>query len=123
MEEHQGITILTTNLRDNIDKAFERRLRFIVKFSLPDAQNRYSIWQKVFPKNAPCDVLDLEFLAQNFELSGASIRNIALSAAFLAADRDGVIKMTHIVKATQREYQKNGWVLRHKDLARYANEV
>ncbi len=124
MEEYEGIAILTTNFRDNIDKAFERRLRFIIKFHLPDAQNRYLIWQKIFPKNAPCDSsLDLKFLAQNFEITGASIRNIALTAAFLAADDHEVIEMIHIIQAIQREYQKMGHVLRDRDLGEYVKYI
>ncbi len=123
MEEYEGITILTTNFRDNIDKAFERRLRFIIKFNLPDAQNRHLIWQKIFPPNAPCSSLDLKFLAQNFEITGASIRNVALTAAFFAADDGGVIEMTHIIKAIQREYQKIGQLLRDRDLGQYKNYI
>jgi AAA+ superfamily predicted ATPase len=120
IEEYEGIAILTTNLRDNIDKAFERRLRFIINFNLPDAENRYLIWQKVFPENAPCSSdLDLKFLAQNFEITGANIRHIALTAAFFAADNSGVIDMNHIIQALQREYQKMGQVLRTRDLGQY----
>jgi AAA+ superfamily predicted ATPase len=120
IEEYEGIAILTTNLRDNIDKAFERRLRFIINFNLPDAENRYLIWQKVFPKNTPCSAdLDLKFLAQNFEITGANIRHIALTAAFLAVDNSGIIDMNHIIQALQREYQKMGQVLRTRDLGQY----
>ncbi|MGK7925173.1 MAG: AAA family ATPase [Spirulina sp.] len=120
MEEYEGITILTTNLRSNMDEAFERRLRFIIEFPLPDVRNRRSIWQKIFPKQAPCSPhLDLELLAQNLEITGANIRNIALTAAFLAADDKGVIEISHIIRAARREYQKIGKILRDKDLAGY----
>ena len=69
MEEYEGIAILTTNLRENIDKAFERRVRFIIKFNLPDAQNHLLIWQKIFLQNAPRDSdLDLEFIAKTLRL-------------------------------------------------------
>ncbi|BAY84787.1 ATPase central domain-containing protein [Calothrix parasitica NIES-267] len=120
MEEYEGIAILTTNARSNMDEAFERRLRFIIEFQLPDAKNRHLIWQRTFPENAPCSPdLDLEFLAQNFEITGANIRNIALSAAFLAADDGGIIEMVHLVRAMRREYQKMGQVLRDKDLGEY----
>ena len=120
MEEYEGIAILTTNARSNMDEAFERRLRFIIEFQLPDANYRYLIWQRIFPKNAPCNPdLDFEFLAQNFEITGANIRNIALSAAFLAADDGGVIEMVHLIRAIRREYQKMGQVLRDKDLGEY----
>lgn len=120
MEEYEGIAILTTNARSNMDEAFERRLRFIIEFQLPDTKNRHLIWQRTFPENAPCSPdLDLEFLAQNFEITGANIRNIALSAAFLAADDGGVIEMVHLIRAMRREYQKMGQILRDKDLGEY----
>ncbi|MEJ6483239.1 ATP-binding protein [Nostoc punctiforme UO1] len=122
MEEYEGIAILTTNLRNNIDEAFERRLRFIIEFTLPDTKNRHLIWQRIFPKNAPCSPnLDLELLAQNFEITGANIRYIALTAAFLAADDGGVIEMIHLIRALRREYQKMGQVLRDKDLGQYVD--
>ncbi len=122
MEEYEGVAILTTNLRSNMDKAFERRLRFIIEFSLPDQKHRQLIWQKIFPKNAPCSpALDLEFLAKNFEITGANIRNIALTAAFLAADDGRVIEMIHLIRAIRREYQKMGQVLRDNDLGQYVD--
>lgn len=117
MEEYEGIAILTTNLRSNMDEAFERRLRFIIEFSLPDAKNRLQIWQKIFPKNAPCSPdIDLEFLAENLEITGANISNIALTAAFLATDGGAVLKMSHLIQAIRREYQKMGRILRDKNL-------
>ncbi|MFK0730860.1 MAG: AAA family ATPase [Gloeotrichia echinulata GP01] len=122
MEEYKGIAILTTNIRNNMDKAFERRLRFIIEFSLPDKNNRQLIWQRIFPKNAPCSPeLDLEFLAQNFEITGANIRNIALTAAFFAADDRGIIEMVHLIRAIRREYQKMGQILRDNDLGQYVD--
>ncbi|NES65734.1 MAG: ATP-binding protein, partial [Okeania sp. SIO2D1] len=120
MEEYEGIAILTTNLRSNMDEAFERRLRFIIEFSLPDAKHRHLIWQKIFPKNAPSSPeLDLEFLAENFEITGANIRNIALTAAFLAADDNQVIEMLHLIRAIRREYDKMGQILRDQNLGSY----
>ncbi len=120
MEDYQGIAILTTNFRSNIDQAFERRLRFTIEFPFPDAKNRQLIWQRIFPQNAPTHPhLDLEFLAQNFEITGANIRNIALTAAFFAADDSGVIEMVHLIRAMRREYQKMGQILRDKDLGKY----
>ncbi len=122
MEEYEGIAILTTNLRSNMDEAFERRLRFIVEFSPPDAKHRLQIWQKIFPQNAPCSSdLDLEFLAENFEITGANIRNIALTAAFLAADDSQVIEMVHLIRGIRREYDKMGRILRDKNLGSYVN--
>lgn len=122
MEEYDGIAILTTNFRNNMDKAFERRLRFIIEFPLPDKNNRQLIWQRIFPKNAPCSPeLDLEFLAQNFEITGANIRNIALTAAFFAADDGKIIEMVHLIRAMRREYQKMGQILRDADLGKYVD--
>ena len=121
MEEYAGIAILTTNARSNMDEAFERRLRFIIEFPLPDTNQRHLIWQKIFPQNAPLDPnLDLDFLAQNFEITGANIRNIALTAAFLAADDGGVIEMVHLIQAMRREYQKMGQILWDKDFSKYS---
>jgi len=120
MEEYQGVAILTTNLRSNMDEAFERRLRFIIEFQFPDAKNRQGIWQKIFPKYAPCSPnINLEFLAQNFEITGANIRNIALTAAFLAADDGGVIEMDHLMQAMRREYVKMGQIFWDKDFSKY----
>jgi AAA+ superfamily predicted ATPase len=122
MEEYEGIAILTTNLRNSMDAAFERRLRFIIEFTLPDLNNRHLIWQRIFPKNTPCSpTLNLEFLAENFEITGANIRNIALTAAFLAADDGGVIEMVHLIRAVRREYQKIGKILRDKELGEYVD--
>lgn len=122
MEEYEGVAILTTNLRSNIDTAFERRLRFIIEFTLPDINNRHLIWQRIFPKNAPRHPnLDIKFLAENLEITGANIRNIALTAAFLAADDRGVIEMVHLIRAVRREYQKMGKVLREKELGKFVD--
>ncbi|BAY90274.1 MULTISPECIES: AAA family ATPase [unclassified Tolypothrix] len=117
MEEYEGITILTTNLRMNMDDAFVRRLRFIIEFPFPNEKQRYEIWQKIFPKSTPCSSeIDLNFLAHNFELTGANIRNIALTAAFLAAEDSNQIEMPHLIQAVRREYQKMGKILKDKEL-------
>lgn len=111
MEAYEGLAILTTNSRSSLDDAFVRRLQFIIEFPLPDAAERSQIWRQVFPDQLP-QSSDLEFedLAQRHELTGASIRNIALAAAFLAAaDQNGtMMTMQHITQAVQREYQKMG---------------
>lgn len=122
MEEYEGIAILTTNLGNNIDDAFIRRLSFIIGFPFPKETERLQIWQKIFPASTPCSVdLDLEFMAHRFEIAGGNIRNIALAAAFLAAARDEKeIGMSHLIRATRREYQKMGKLLMMDDLGRYA---
>jgi hypothetical protein len=102
MENFGGLAILTTNLKASLDKAFQRRLRFIVDFPFPDAAQREAIWERIFPANTPTKDLDLKRLAQ-LNMSGGSIRNIALNAAFLAADAGLPIEMDHVLQATQLE--------------------
>ncbi|OKH15168.1 ATP-binding protein [[Limnothrix rosea] IAM M-220] len=121
MEEYEGITILTTNLRSNMDTAFERRLRFIVEFPKPDVGDRLKIWQQTFPTIAPVSPdIDWQFLAKQFDLTGANIKNIALTAAFHAADTHTEITMAAIIFALKREYQKMGQILRDKELGNYS---
>lgn len=109
IEEYQGIAILTTNLRNNMDEAFLRRLNFAVEFPFPDEEHRLQIWQKVFPPKAPlAPDVDLSVAARQFKISGGSIKNISLNAAFLAAQEGGPIRMNHLVQATRREYVKMG---------------
>jgi AAA+ superfamily predicted ATPase len=109
MEDYQGIAILATNLRKNMDDAFERRLRFTVEFPFPDEQDRHRIWERIWPEETPRENgLDLRLLASRYEMAGGSIKNVAVAAAFLAAGDGQVVRMGHIVQATQREYQKIG---------------
>lgn len=116
MEEHEGIVILASNFRKNMDEAFVRRLHFTVEFPFPGEEDRRRIWEAVWPETMPRDpALDLGFLAKRFQLTGGNIRNIALSAAFLAADDSGVVSMRHIIRATQREYQKMGKLVSESD--------
>jgi hypothetical protein len=105
MESYQGLAILTTNLKDSIDTAFMRRIRFIVKFSVPDVSQRMELWQRIFPKDTPTKDLNIKKLAQ-LSLAAGNIRNIALNAAFLAADENQPITMAHLLKATESEYAK-----------------
>ncbi len=109
LEEHEGIVILTTNILQNIDSAFTRRLKYIVEFPTPDQNDREIMWNKVFPGSAPrSERIDYEFLSKQFRLTGANIKNIALNGAFLAASNGGCIEMFHIIKAVKREFQKMG---------------
>jgi hypothetical protein len=109
MEEYDGVAVLATNLARNLDEAFQRRLQFAVCFPFPDEDQRRRIWEVVFPAKAPLDAtVDLTALARAVRLSGGHIRNIALSAAYLAADRGQPIGMTHLWHAARREYQKVG---------------
>ena len=109
MDDYEGVAVLATNLSRNLDEAFVRRLQFIVEFPFPDEEQRLRIWQAMFPDTAPLSAkVDLPALARAVRLSGGHIRNIALSAAFAAADGEGVISMAHLWHAARREYQKVG---------------
>jgi hypothetical protein len=105
MEAYRGLAILTTNLKDAIDFAFLRRLRFIVKFPFPDASQRRQIWERIFPKDTPTENLNYKKLSK-LNVAGGNIRNIALNAAFLAAHEGGAVTMEHLLRATQSEYAK-----------------
>ena len=105
MESYRGLSVLTTNLKSSLDQAFLRRLRFIVQFPFPDVNQRAEIWRRVFPKTLPTEGLDPQKLAQ-LNVAGGNIRNIALNAAFLAADVNEAVTMQHLLQATKSEYVK-----------------
>ncbi len=105
MEDYRGLAILATNRKSALDRAFLRRLRFLLDFPFPDADGRRAIWHKVFPAGAPLDDLDFTVLAR-LEIPGGNIRNIALNAAFLAAAEKGTIGMAQVMHAARREYGK-----------------
>ena len=105
MEAYRGLAILTTNLKSAIDSAFLRRIRFVVQFPFPDVTQRTEIWRRIFPAKLPTEGLDLNKLAR-LNVAGGNIRNIALNAAFLAADAGEPMRMAHLLRATQSEYNK-----------------
>lgn len=105
MESYRGVAILTTNMQHAIDSAFMRRIRFIVQFPFPDAASRARIWTRIFPAATPVGSIDYERLAQ-LNVSGGIIRNIAMQAAFLAAEDQTAIGMSHLLAATRAEYSK-----------------
>ncbi len=105
MEAYRGLAILTTNLKEALDTAFLRRLRFVVQFPFPDATERAEIWQRVFPEDTPLEGLDPAKLAR-LNVAGGNIRNIALYAAFLAADAGEPVRMDHLLRAARAEYAK-----------------
>ena len=120
MEAYDGITILATNLRANLDEAFTRRLQFAVDFPFPDEDDRLRIWQALFPPDLPrTGELDLPMLAQRFKLAGGNIRNILVSAAYLAAADGGQVGMPHLLHGTRRELQKMGRLIADEDLNRW----
>jgi hypothetical protein len=109
MERFGGLAILATNLRANLDEAFARRLDVMVDFPQPDPVYRLKLWRHCLGDTVPRVAhLDLEFCADAFELSGGNIRNVAVTAAYLAATDDAPIDMEHLIKAVQREYRKLG---------------
>jgi Winged helix domain, variant/ATPase family associated with various cellular activities (AAA) len=118
MEDYSGVAILATNLRANLDEAFTRRLQFIINFPFPDEEYRLRIWKVLMPPDLPVsDGLDFELLADRFKMAGGSIRNIIVSAAYLAAADGGVVTMDHLMHGTRREYQKMGRLLHDGDFS------
>ena len=119
MEEHEGIVILASNYKKNIDDAFLRRLHFAIEFPFPNEILRENIWKSIFPKETPVhDDVDFEFLA-NFKITGGNIKNIILAATFLAADSSRIVKMEHIIKSTRREFQKMGKLCTQNEFGEY----
>ena len=107
IEEWDGICILATNLLQNFDEAFRRRITYMLNFPMPDEEVRERLWQKVFPKQASVsEDMDTGVLAENFELSGAAIRNAALQGAYLAAVEETEIGMKHVLGGIANEYRK-----------------
>jgi hypothetical protein len=117
MEEYEGIAILASNLRQHMDESFLRRLAFTVHFPFPDEADRKRIWKGIWPSEIPlASDLNLADHAKRFKLSGGNIKNVALAAAFLAANDGGVLTMAHLFHATGREYEKMGKALSAAEL-------
>lgn len=109
MEQHEGAVILATNLGRNIDPAFARRVHYAVDFPLPSESHRERLWRGMFPAQAPLAAdVDFPFFARHFETAGGDIRNVALDAAFLAAQNGRVVTMEHLVNAMARQLRKQG---------------
>jgi hypothetical protein len=107
LEAFRGLAVLTTNLRESLDSAFSRRIRFNVEFPFPDSQMRAKIWQRAFPAQMPSQDLDFARLAQ-FNIAGGSIHSIALQSAFFAASEGNPVLMSHVLRAARFEYEKLG---------------
>ncbi len=120
METFDGLVILSTNLRANIDEAFTRRLDVVVDFPVPDDAARRLLWDRCLGTVVPrADDLDLDFCAKAFELAGGSIRSAAVTAAYLAAAADGVVEMRHLVTAVHREHRKLGRLTQPSEFGPY----
>jgi SpoVK/Ycf46/Vps4 family AAA+-type ATPase len=118
MEAYDGVTILATNLRANLDEAFTRRLQFAIDFPFPEEDDRLRIWNALFPPGVPRDSgLDFARLASRFKIAGGNIRNVIVNAAYLAAEDGGQVTMQHLLHGTRRELQKMGRLLNEDDLA------
>jgi AAA+ superfamily predicted ATPase len=116
METFDGLAVLATNLRANLDDAFTRRLDMVVDFPLPDEAARLALWQRCLAPPVPAESdLELDFYARSFALSGGNIRSAAITAAYLAAETRSVIEDSHITAAIQQEYRKLGRLLPTKD--------
>lgn len=122
MEQFGGLAILATNRKEDIDKAFLRRLRFVIDFPTPAPEERREIWRRSLPGKTSFGMpllegtIDFDLLAGRLELTGAGIKSAALRAAFLARDEGTLITMPHVVAAARRELEKSGQVLRPGDL-------
>ena len=108
IEEFDGVVIMASNFKNNIDTALMRRIKYEIKFEIPSKEIRKQMWQSVFDTNLPKDVIDYNYLAEQFEFTGASIKNIALNAIFKAVAEDVPIGMKHILVEIKNENTKNG---------------
>lgn len=120
IEQYDGIVILATNYKRNIDEAFMRRMRYLVEFQLPTRELREEIWRGCFPPQVPLEEVDFPYLARQFELSGGSIKNVALNAVFLAAEQGGPVTMRHLLESLRDENLKMGKPMLAQDFAEYA---
>ena len=121
MEDYRGLAILATNRKTALDRAFLRRLRFVVDFPFPDTNDRKRIWQKAFPSIAPTDNLDFDALSR-MAIPGGNIRTISLNAAFQAAQIGTAIGMREIMNAAKREYEKIGKLASEAEFGSYEND-
>jgi hypothetical protein len=122
MEDYRGLAILATNRKAALDQAFLRRLRFVLDFPFPEVESRRAIWERALPPEAPRDDLDLDALSQ-LQIPGASIRSIALNAAFLAATEGTPIGTRHVRHAAQREYAKLDKLMTAAEFGGYPDPV
>ena len=106
IEQFDGIAIMATNFINNIDTAFLRRIKYVVRFRQPDEQQRLAIWESCMLSTLPALDIDLAYLARQFDFSGGTIKNILLNACAIAVKEDTVLDMEHILKAIRDEYTK-----------------
>jgi SpoVK/Ycf46/Vps4 family AAA+-type ATPase len=120
VEEYEGVIILASNMSKSIDAAFLRRMHFSIEFPFPDEDHRLQIWHGIFPPEAPLETdVDFKFLASNFKITGGNIKNVAVAAAFRAAEEQSRICMKHLIVSLKREYQKLGKVCEESEFGKY----
>ncbi len=123
-EEYNGLVILASNIKKNMDEAFVRRIQFMVDFPFPEEPERLEIWRRTFPAQAPrAEDIDLPFLARKLKITGGNIRNIILISAFLAAEEHTPISMRHLVRGASYEYQKIGKMVVEGDFEGYIEQA
>ncbi len=122
MESYRGLAILTTNFQNAIDKAFLRRIRFVVHFPFPDETQRAEIWRRMFPAETPVERLDYGRLAR-LNFAGGNIRNVAMNAAFLAAEDGNPVRQGHVLRAARHEYVKLELPFSDSELTRLERET
>lgn len=121
LESFDGVVLMSTNLIRNIDEAFMRRISYVVHFPFPDAEQRLLLWKSMFPEEMPRDAgIDFDYLARQFEMSGGLIKNTVMSAAFLAADENCAVNMSHLLRAIKKQLAKQGRVLLSGDFGKYS---
>ncbi len=124
MERFDGLAVLTTNLRSNVDEAFVRRLDAIIDFPMPEEEHRRRLWAANLAPDLPVSGdIDLDFLAGRFKISGGNIRNVCVTAAYLAAAQDRPVTMADLVRATEREYRKLGRLTVEAEFGEYTDLV
>lgn len=124
LEEYEGVVLLASNLRANMDDAFVRRMNFVVEFPFPEEEYRERIWHSLLPPELPRgEDVDFRFMARQFKLAGGNIKNVVVAAAFLAAAEERPLVMRHLILATKREYQKLGWMCGKADFGPWYDEV
>lgn len=124
LETFDGLAVLATNLRSNIDDAFTRRLDTIIDFAAPNAELRKRLWQQCLAAPLPVsDDLDLDFLAEAFELAGGNIRSAATTAAYLAAAAEAPVTMAQVISAVEQEYRKLGRLVLEREFGPYLSMV
>jgi hypothetical protein len=119
LESFDGLGVLATNLRANIDDAFARRLSVTIEFREPDVEQRHTLWTRLAARSPIGPTVDHDFLAESFELSGGNIRNVVVSAAYLAAADGGPVEMHHLIRGTEIEYRKLGRLCTESEFGPY----